>query len=131
MKSMAVACFTPASQAELGMLEHSLKKSGDNTDAEIDAMLQHGKVKRYLPDREVIAAHVTQVMLDYTDVVDTVNQLPLLTTAVWDQFFRNLSKVQEGLLSGQIIAPVNTVLYLCLCLMCCLQIFSRKSLFRP
>ena len=93
---MADACFTPASHAELEILEHSLKKSGDYTDAEVDAMLQHGKVKRYLPDKEVIAACVTQVMLTYTDVVDTVNQLPLLTTAVWDQFLRNLSKVQEG-----------------------------------
>ena len=43
-------------------------------------------------------------MLDFKHVVDTVNQLPLLTTEVWDQFVRNLSKVQEGLLSGKIMS---------------------------
>ena len=49
-------------------------------------MLRQGKVRRYLPNSEVIAANVIKVMLDYKNVVDTVNQLPLLTSEVWDSF---------------------------------------------
>lgn len=101
---MANACFTAASDSDLGLLLHSLQQSGKYTDAEIEAILQQGNVRRYLPNSEVIAASITKVMLDFKHVVDTVNQLPLLTTEVWDQFVRNLSKVQEGLLSGKIMS---------------------------
>ncbi|DBA80024.1 TPA: hypothetical protein ACH3X2_007522 [Trebouxia sp. C0005] len=54
-------------------------------------MLRQGKVRRYLPNSEVIAANVIKVMLDYKNVVDTVNQLPLLTSEVWDSFSDPLS----------------------------------------
>ena len=101
MRAMADACFTVASPADLGLLEHSLKQSGKYTAAQIQGFLQQGKVRRYLPDSETIAVSVTQVMLKFQHVVDTINQLPLLTPEVWDQFFRNLKKVQEGLLSGE------------------------------
>ena len=107
-EAMADACFTAASPADLGLLQHSLQQSGNYTDVQIQGFLQQGKVRRYLPDSKTIAASVTQVMLNFWHVVDTINQPPLLTSEVWAQFFRNLKKVQEGLLSGEVLSTVLT-----------------------
>ena len=98
---MASACFKPLSDAELLKLQAVLRKGGEYTDAQVQELTRQGKVRRYIPDAETLADSVVGVMMDFQNVVDTVTQQPLLTSEVWDQFFRNLEKVTQGLLTGQ------------------------------
>lgn len=97
---MSNACFEAAKDEELMLIKHSLEKEGKWTNAQIAGFLLQGKVRRYIPDPVTLASRVTSVMLDFKNVVDTKNQLPLLTAKVWEQFFRNLKSVQAGLLTG-------------------------------
>ncbi len=100
-KDIANSCYSDAKEEDLMLLKTALEKEGKWTAAEITGALLQGKVRRYIPDKVTLASKVTAVMLDYKDVVDTQNQLPLLSAQVWEQFFRNLAVVQQGLLSGQ------------------------------
>ena len=68
---------------------------------QVQELTRQGKVRRFIPDPETLAENVVGVMMDFQNVVDTVTQQPLLTLEVWEQFFRNLKKVTQGLLTGQ------------------------------
>ena len=68
------------------LLKTALEKEGKWTAAEITGALLQGKVWRYIPDKVTLVSKVTAVMLDYKDVVDSQNQLPLLSAQVWEQF---------------------------------------------
>ncbi|KAL0021660.1 hypothetical protein WJX77_007838 [Trebouxia sp. C0004] len=98
-KDIASSCYGDDKEEDLMLLKTALEKEGKWTAAEIIGALLQGKVRRYIPDKVTLASKVTAVMLDYKDVVNTQNQLPLFSTQVWEQFFRNLAVVQKGLLS--------------------------------
>ena len=100
-KAMANACFVPLSQADLVKLQAALQKDSNYTVAQVQELTRQGKVRRFIPDPETLAENVVGVMMDFQNVVDTVTQQPLLTSEVWEQFFRNLKKVTQGLLTGQ------------------------------
>lgn len=59
---------------------------------------------RYLPDNEVIAASITQVMLDFKNVVGTVKQLQLLTSEGLGSVCQECEQSARGSLSGKIMS---------------------------
>ncbi|DBA68873.1 TPA: hypothetical protein ACH3X2_013352 [Trebouxia sp. C0005] len=97
--AMARAVLSEVNVADLRLLRAALEEEDRYSKEQIEAFLNTGKVRQYIPSPVPLAERLIKVMEEFINLQDPRNQVPVISAATWHTFLVNLKKVQQGWLS--------------------------------
>ncbi|DBA78499.1 TPA: hypothetical protein ACH3X2_007987 [Trebouxia sp. C0005] len=88
--AMAKAVFSEVNVADLKLLRAALEAEDRYSKEQIEAFLNTGKVRRYIPSPVILAERLIKVMEEFSNLQDPRNQVPVISAATWHTFLVNL-----------------------------------------